>query len=221
MHDASVSANDETDKTLIQGLGAVAWASPRDQAKHPAFVAAPVIGTGVSPDMIVRFVNFIAGQYSVDKNRMYTTGQSLGCIKSIAIDVRYPDFFAASLLVAGQSEEDVQKVSAMANQNIWIIVSQGDTRAYPGMNSIVDVWEKGGKKVSKAVWNARDDDAQMTMNAQKMMAEGNNLKYVTFLKGTTLPEGHAPDNEHMQTWKVAYTITAVRDWLFTQTKASR
>ena len=40
MHDLGVtSINPYT--TLVQGLGAVIWASPAEQAKHPAFVLAP------------------------------------------------------------------------------------------------------------------------------------------------------------------------------------
>src|SRR5262249_39817243 len=40
MHDAGATSP-LADTTLVQGLGAVAWASPSDRAKHPAFVLAP------------------------------------------------------------------------------------------------------------------------------------------------------------------------------------
>jgi predicted peptidase len=43
MHDASVNSP-EHDRTLIRGLGAVVWASPEDQSKHPAL-------TGISATM--------------------------------------------------------------------------------------------------------------------------------------------------------------------------
>ena len=45
MHDASVDSPDH-DRTLIQGLGAIVWASPEDQAKHPSFVLAPQFNGG-------------------------------------------------------------------------------------------------------------------------------------------------------------------------------
>ena len=226
MHDASVTGAGTT-RTLTQGLGAVIWATPSEQAKHEAFVLAPAFGAGfgtegaagdTTADTVVHLVNSVASQYSVDKNRMYTTGQSFGCMMSLAIMIKYPDLFSASMLVAGQ--RDAQLTSVLVHNRMWIIVSEGDTRAFPGMNASVEVWEKEGAKVSKATWNARDSDAEMTVNARKMIAESNNIKYTKFVKGTTLPVGHAPDNEHMQTWKVAYTITAVRDWLFFQKKST-
>jgi predicted peptidase len=51
--------------------------------------------------IIVDLVHTVADQYNVDKNRIYTTGQSMGCMSSIAMDIKNPDLFAASLLVVG------------------------------------------------------------------------------------------------------------------------
>jgi hypothetical protein len=81
------------------------------------------------------------GEYaSIDQNRLYTTGQSAGCMASIAFNIKYPDLFAASLLVAGQW--NFQAMAGMIHNNIWIIVSEGDQRAFPGMNAAIAVWEK-------------------------------------------------------------------------------
>ena len=55
-------------------------------------------------------------------------------------------------------------------------------------------------------------------HVKKMIDEGNNIKYVVFDKGTVWPEGVTGGMEHMQTWKVAYYIEGVRDWLFAQKK---
>ena len=72
--------------------------------------------------------------------------------------------------------------------------------------------------MSKATWNARDREAQLSADARKMEAEGNTIKYATFLKGTVFPPGQEGGMEHMATWPVAYRIEAVRDWLFAQKK---
>lgn len=227
MHDASVHGA-ETTRTLTQGLGAVVWASPSEQAKHPAIVLAPQFPNGVSTegavgdatgDTVVHLVNSIARQYNVDKNRMYTTGQSFGCMLSLAIMIRHPDLFAASMLVAGQ--RDAQATSVLSHNKMWIIVAEGDTRAFPGMNDSIAVWEKQGVKVSKATWNARSSEAELSADAKKMLPEGNNIKYATFLKSTVFPAGKEGGIEHMATWPVAYRIEAVRDWLFAQTKSSK
>ena len=122
------------------------------------------------------------------------------------------------MLVAGQ--RDAQATSVLLHNRMWIIVAEGDTRAFPGMNDSVAVWKKDGVKVSEATWNARLSDAELTAEAKKMTAEGNNIKYATFLKGTVFPPGKEGGMEHMATWPVAYRITGVRDWLFAQSKGA-
>ena len=49
MHDASGAGQEDT-WTLRQGLGAVVWASPSEQAKHPAIVLAPQYDEVVTDD---------------------------------------------------------------------------------------------------------------------------------------------------------------------------
>lgn len=222
IHDAGVIRN-ETDTTLVQGQGAVIWATPPEQAKHECFVLAPQFSVGGTDnsqryDTIVDLINSVAGQYSIDRKRLYTTGQSMGCMLSIAVGIKYPDLFAAYMLVAGQW--DAQAMSVLADKKMWIIVSEGDTRAFPGMNASLEVMEKAGAKISRAKWNAKAEETEMAANVKKMADEGTNIKYAVFIKGTTLPdeEVNSGRNEHMQTWWKAYSIEGVRDWLFAQKK---
>jgi predicted peptidase len=167
-------------------------------------------------DVTVSLVKDVEGRYSIDRNRIYTTGQSMGCMMSIAMQIKYPDLFAASMLVAGQW--DAQKMKAIAHKNMWILVGEGDTKAFPGMTASTAAMEEAGGKVSRARWNARAGEAEMAANVKKMIDEENNIKFVVFEKGTVFPEGVAGDMEHMQTWVVAYYIDGVRDCLFTQKK---
>ena len=217
--------------TLIQGLGAVIWASPSEQAKHESFVLAPQypkvtvndnnVTTGPDLDVTIDLIKSLEGQYNIDQNRLYTTGQSMGCMSSIALLIKYPDIFAAAMLVAGQW--DPAKVAPLAKDNLWIVVSQGDTKAYPGMNAITETLEKEGAKVSRAVWDGRANDSEFTYNATKMIVEGNNIKYTMLKKGTAVPEGQLddPGNNHRNTWRIAYNIEGIRDWLFTQVKTTK
>ena len=59
-------------------------------------------------------------------------------------------------------------------------------------------------------------------HVSKMIAEGNNIKYTVLAKGTVVPEGLPDDgrNNHIYTWRIAYTIEGLRDWLFTQVKTT-
>ncbi len=98
MHDAGATSNDPL-TTLRQGLGAVVWASPEDQAKRPCFVLAPQYASPTVDDQshanslldtTVNLVNVIATQYSIDRRRLYATGQSGGAMMSIAMNISIP-----------------------------------------------------------------------------------------------------------------------------------
>ena len=77
------ATSDITTTTLVQGLGAVVWASPQDQAKHEAFVVAPQYAAQLVNDQseassyfdtTVDLVTWLTTQYSIDTNRLSTTG---------------------------------------------------------------------------------------------------------------------------------------------------
>lgn len=87
IHDAGpLSENTET--TLLQGNGVTVWATPEEQAKHEAFVLAPQYSQKVVDDngnyttdleATVNLIrDYLVKNYSIDTNRLYTTGQSMG-----------------------------------------------------------------------------------------------------------------------------------------------
>jgi predicted peptidase len=224
IHDAGVVSTDPR-ITLIQGLGAVIWATPSEQAKHECFVLAPQYPTVIVNDnseaephldVTVDLVKAIVSQYNIDKNRVYTTGQSMGCMASIEMMIRNPDLFAAALLIAGQW--DATKMSVLTKANMWIVVSERNPKAFLGMNASMAALEAAGAKISRATWNGRASAEEFALEVSKMIAEGNNIKYTVFAEGTVVPEGLPDDyrNNHIYTWRVAYTIEGLRDWLFTQ-----
>ena len=228
MHDAGVTGTNPL-RTLEQGLGAISFASPEDQAKHPAFVLAPQYPVAIAndasetsdyADVTVRLIHDLMLRFSIDQNRLYTTGQSGGCMTSIALNIKYPDLFAATFLVAGQW--DVAKVPPMAGNRFWIIVSQDDGKAWPGMSAVVDTLEKNGAKVTRAIWDGRSDAAGFESAVEAMLKEGpdSNIHFAAFRKGTVIPEGVDVNggSGHVWTWPIAYAIPGVRDWLLRQSK---
>ena len=226
MHDASVTGREVT-ATLTQGLGAVVWASDYEQQKHPCFVLAPQYATTIANDKseaspaLDATVNLIASlqkQYSIDADRIYTTGQSGGCMASIALNIKYPELFAASYLCSGQWEPTV--TAPLAKMNIWISVAEGDMRAYPGMNAITEFLQGKGATVTKEYISARSTDEQLDFKVKEMLAKHANINYLVL--SDVIPkalEGQmrgAPD--HMCSWLTTYSIEAIRDWLFSQRK---
>jgi predicted peptidase len=224
MHDAGATS-DVTRTTLFQGLGAVVWARPEEQAKRPCFVLAPQYAeiiadddarTSAMLDATIALIESLAGHYNIDRKRLYTTGQSGGCMMSIAMDIKYPDFFAASFLVAGQWDPSLTR--PLARQKLWIMVSQDDDKAYPGQNAIAAVLEKEGAKISRAVWDGNWTPEQFRAAYDRMDREHAPINYVAFRKGSVIPAGQssAGASGHRNTWRIAYTILPVREWLFRQ-----
>ncbi|MDV9170314.1 hypothetical protein R6V09_09210 [Streptomyces sp. W16] len=226
MHDASLIST-TVRATLVQGLGAVCWAAPEEQAERPAFVLAPqypevVVGDDYKPtslfDTTVDLLRELTGKYSIDTDRLYSTGQSMGAMMTLGLNIKYPDLFAASWVVAGQWP--AAQAAPLAKKNLWVTVSQGDTKAYPGENAIMTVVEKAGTKVSRAVWDGQSTAAEFAADVKAMEAKGTTVNYSTFKKGSTLAGGlaNAHGVEHNSTWPIAYTIEGIREWVFQQRK---
>ncbi len=213
MHDAGVVSNNPL-KTLTQGLGAVVWASDRDQSLHESFVLAPQFNTVIvgdsskatdDLDITVDLLKDLQGRYSIDANRLYNTGQSMGGMTSIAKNIKDPDLFAASMLVACQWDPSL--VTPMAKKPLGIIGSKGDTKANPGMDAITGVLAKNGATIAKATWNAQAEPAVLDAGVKQMLSQKASVNYTVFEGGS-----------HTYTWQYAYSIDGIRDWLFTQHK---
>ncbi|MFI6467302.1 alpha/beta hydrolase-fold protein [Streptomyces sp. NPDC050538] len=221
MHDASV-VNVATEGPLVQGLGAVCWASPEDQARHEAFVLAPEYGAVVIDDdyepstlfdATANLVESVTQQYSIDPDRRYTTGQSMGAMMSLGLNIRYPDLFAAAFIVAGQWPE--AQAVPLAQKNLWILVSADDTKAYPGEQAITEVIQEQGTKVSTALWDGQSTAAEFAADVRSMKAQRTPVNFAAFKTGTTVPTG-STTSAHMGTWQIAYTIPGIRDWIMRQ-----
>lgn len=231
IHDAGPCGPDPK-ITLAQGSGAVSFAAPDWQAEHPCFVLAPQIDRHVhltnddstcSKEIydIKELVDYIAASYAVDEKRIYTTGQSMGCMASCELNVLYPDLFAASLLVAGQW--DAQRVAnAYQGNKYWILVSEHDAKAFPGMNAVTDAIEAKGVAVARYRWDGKAGGEELTKLARNAMMENRdvNVRYTVFNDSSVVPEGEddGPGSNHVNTWPVVYSITGLKEWLFAQSK---
>ncbi|WP_329331296.1 alpha/beta hydrolase-fold protein [Streptomyces sp. NBC_00663] len=221
MHDASV-VNVATEGPLVQGLGAVCWASDADQARHESFVLAPEYGSVVVDDTYepstlfdatANLVEAVTKKYSIDPKRRYTTGQSMGAMMSLGLNIKYPDLFAAAYIVAGQWPSDV--AAPLADKKLWIVVSQDDDKSYSGENAITKVIAAEGTKVGTAVWDGQSTAAQFAADVRTLEKQKAPVNYASFQTGTTVESGSST-SAHMGTWRIAYTIPGIRDWIMRQ-----
>ncbi len=226
IHDAGVTGS-EVKTTLQQGLGAVVWASPESQAKNEAFVLAPQFNHKTvndkseatnDADAVINLIKHLQTQYNIDPARRYATGQSGGGMMEMAMNIKHPDFFAASYIVAAQW--DAAKVAPLAKSKMWIMVAEGDEKAYPGMNAVTAALEKRGAKVARKTWSGLSTPAEFDAEARAMRSQNANINYTVLQKGTVVPAGQTDSSgaNHTNTWRIAYNIEGIRDWLFEQRK---
>ena len=214
MHDASGAGKENPRYTLLQGDGATAWVSPEWQTEHPCYVLAPQFGTvtvdddfNMTPDLdaCLNLLDSIIANANVDADRVYTTGQSMGCMMSYEFMARRPELFASAMLVAGQW--DARKLAPLAKKPLWILSCKGDVKSSEGVAKAIKVWERAGAKVVEQEWPLEASPDERDRHVKGMLEEGGNIHYTHFAGGS-----------HNNTWRVAYSIRGIMEWLFEQTK---
>ena len=139
----------------------------------------------------------------------------MGGMMSLYYGINNPELFAASIYVGCQW--DASKMTGFANQSFFYIVAEGDMKAPKGRNELTQVLMSNDAKISEANWSAKALQARQEENVQKLLSEGNSINYITFDRGSVLPE-EGGGNEHMSSFDYAYKLEGVRDWLFKQTR---
>lgn len=220
----SRAAGREAEFSLTIGWGGVIWATAEEQAKHPCFVLIPVFtetivddnfNTSPQIEVAVNLIHDLCDTYSIDTDRLYTTGQSMGGMTSFYLNVAHPDLFAASLFVGSQWNNDILDV--LEKDKFFYIVSAGDDKASTGQTGLMAVFDADGIPYTHEEWSAQEDRNTQNASIESMIAEGLDANFVTFTKGTTVARG-ASGSEHLTSFDYAYKLEAVRDWLFAQSK---
>ena len=224
MHDAG-SCSEEMQTPLIQGNGATVWAEEEAQKRHPCFVLAPRYPEVAAADdftvtweadATVELVKEIVEKYPVDKRRVYGTGQSMGCMMLCELSLRNPGFFAGCFLVAGQWNPDT--MAKARKENLWILVSEKDEKAFPIMGACMEQIEKAGGRVTRGELDGTAPMEEQNRKMREYAGRGNHILF-TWYQGDTVMSGQKaefPGAYHMATWEKAYSLTAVQDWLFAQ-----
>jgi len=212
---------------LIQGLGGVIWATPEEQAKHECFVLVPSYRDAIvnesyqttdDLDTTVDLINYVESQYNIDKNRVYGTGQSMGSMAIIAMNLKYPDLFAGSLLIAGGW--DPASMAALSQEHLLFVTSEGDSDVYSLLNNDISSLENAGAKVNRGYVNGQSNDSELESDVSNAISGDGNITYIKFSDGSVVPDGISVNSTtvHAYTWREAYSIEGLRDWLMSQGK---
>lgn len=219
MADASTPGTDVT-RPLTQGYGALVWATREWQAEHPCYVLVPQYsGVAVNDayehtdevDMVMRLVKKIAKEKNIDRNRLYTTGQSMGGMISMYFNVTYPDVFAASIFV------DCHWDSATFPELVkhkFTFITAGKAGTFDALEAAA---KAAGIRYEYEEWSARLPQQEQDLLASEELAKGAPINIINFASKTVLP-ADGKGSEHMYSFDYAYRLTPVREWLFRQSR---
>lgn len=219
----STGAGKSAKEIVEQYYGANVWVTDEDQKEHQSFVLVPAFSETVVNDdwsvseQVAAAVNLIESlkeQYNIDENRLYTTGQSMGCMTSLYLNSKYPDMFAACMFVSGQW--DISVLKGMESTKFFYITAGGDEKASGGQNEVMAMFDTDGVAYTYGEWDAQLSGEEQTANVEKLLSENKDANMIRFETGTVLNGGSG--SEHMASFNYGYKLSAVRSWLFKQIK---
>ena len=213
---------------LEQGIGATIWVTEEEQKKHPCFVAAiqhskefPITNDNYWATDDIETVKSICDElqkeYSIDPKRIYSTGQSMGCMSTFELMIRYPGYFAAGLPVAGHW--GAEATAQIWDQKVWFFMSDADKGAagfYPKLKEALDAI---GARYSEYEIDANQPTAVLSEKIGPMADDDCTFR-ITRYTGDSINRPDQPDRTdgggHNGTWHLTYMLESVRDWLFRQ-----
>ena len=190
--DSSCTGDDPT-RSLTQGLGAVVWASAEWQAAHPTIVCVPTYPETILDDhgsyttteyveLTKRLIDSVSTNYAVDTNRIYGTGQSMGCMTTLILASEYPDLYAGCMFVDGQW--DVSALKGLETQRFVYFAAEDDTSAYSGLTEVKNMFDADSVAYASAQWDGNWTPDQLSSAANELFSQGKDANFVTWKTGT-------------------------------------
>lgn len=237
LHGAGESGDNNASQ-IMGNPSALEFAYAEAQAENPCFVLAPQkpsdvdhgwaedTGTEAEPFYTTSFalenvklvIDQLLADYSIDGARLYCTGLSMGSRGTFALNMAYPDMFAAMLCIASCDIYTDEQLEGIKDKPMWVILAADETEErITNMGGVVEQLESLGatavKRTDAEAWDgyARGYAAEQFAAEQLAAAEeaGASLLFTHYLPGTVIPSSH-------WSWVATYNNHAVRDWMFSQ-----
>ena len=147
---------------------------------------------------LLQIVNDVSRTYSVDSNRLYLTGLSLGGTSTWSIAKQHPNVFAAIVPISGRlsCNKDCDKLAA---QRMWIIHNESDPRV----------------------------SSRYSLNVVRYLEENLSVKFIQMpsvdsARKEDLLDDHLfalSQNSDHDAWTTAYNSPQLYEWLLSKTKS--
>ena len=229
IEDASLIGPDKVKNPLEKTVGGPIWATEREQKKHECFVLAPQYNEVIIDDnkgniffseyinVTVRLIENITGSYSINPDKIYSTGQSMGAMTTLYLLANYSNLLAAGLIVDGQWK--IEELAGLINASFTYIVAGGDEKAFKGQTEVKEYFNSLNISYGSLTdINAQENVENLNDVTNKMYNLSYNYNFITYKNGSVFPPNAKKTMEHMASFKYGYRIDAIRDWIFEQNK---
>ncbi len=188
----SSCAGTEAEYSLTQGRGALVWASSEWQSVNPTIVAVPTYPETILDDhndystteyveLTKRFIEYMSDEYAVDTDRIYGTGQSMGCMTTLILASEYPDLYAACMFVDGQW--DTSLLANLEGQTFVYFAAEDDTNAWNGIQELMSRFDEDSANYTYAQWDGTWSADELSEAAEELLS-GNGAYFISWKTGT-------------------------------------
>lgn len=147
------------------------WTTPKNVARHPAFLVAPQsTGRWFSLSIVPDLIEALQAEFPIDVNRVYVVGQSMGGQAAWDLVVSHPTMFAAGIFVASTGAAP-RTARTLAGIPVWVFHGSNDAQVsrtremvealraaqgkpryteYPGMGH--EIWDRVFKEPGLVEW---------------------------------------------------------------------
>ncbi|MCR5627050.1 MAG: hypothetical protein K6F99_07000 [Lachnospiraceae bacterium] len=193
--DSSCVGDDPT-VSLTQGRGALVWATKEWQEVYPTIVAVPTYPETILDDhgsyitteyveLTKRYIDYMADEYAVDKNRIYGTGQSMGCMTTLILSSKYPGLYAGCMFVDGQW--DINTLAGLKDQTFVYFAAEDDTNAWNGAGEVMEMFDKDSVEYKYAQWDGNYTPDELSSAAAKLFTSDGEHYFISWKTGTIEP----------------------------------
>ena len=229
IEDASLVGTDKIKNPLDDTVGGPIWATGIEQEKHECFVLAPQYTSIIIDDnrgtyyvseyinVTVRLIEKLIGEYSINPDRIYSTGQSMGAMTTLYLLSNYPNLLAAGLVVDGQW--NLQELAGLVNATFTYFAAGGDEKAFTGQTEVKKYFDSLNISYGALTEvDAQEKVENLNNITDSMYNLTHSYNFITYKNGSVFPPNTKRTIEHMASFKYGYRIDTVRDWIFKQNR---
>lgn len=235
MHGVGERGNDNTRQVDLEDLVST-WIADDVQKETPHFVMGPqcpadLYWGGATTTMVHDIIDSLTREFSIDTNRLYAVGLSMGARGVFNLLEERPGRFAAAVACAGAGNNSA--AAAIARTPLWAFHAAGDgVVEVSGTRTMVEAIEKTGITFVRFVSDSWTNSPGLTTYSDAirngtdpltMVAKNpSGISYDSLKRavegGADYLYSEAKGGDHRTGWMIAFHHPLVPQWLFSKTK---